>query len=157
VEVRERLDLETKRAGFNVEQMSAVQTVIRKEVEVVAGDAEGASEAGRPQAEQRAVNIGKAEFALGLRRIDKARVLLRRVHSTGSDPIEVPIQTNGVEYVVRTPVPVAAIFEIFKAGDRLGFKLDDTSYSTSVPLVRWRLAKVASMTGWRCSSQSSAA
>ena len=42
VEVRERLDLETERAGFNVEQVSAVQTVIRKEVEVVAGDAEGA-------------------------------------------------------------------------------------------------------------------
>jgi hypothetical protein len=34
--------------------------------------------------------------------------------------------------------------------------LDDTSSSTSVPWVRWRLASVASIAGWHSNSQSSA-
>jgi hypothetical protein len=42
MKIRQRLDLKPERAGFNVEQVSAVLPVDREKVKVIAGDAEGA-------------------------------------------------------------------------------------------------------------------
>lgn len=55
MKIGQRLDLETE--WFKVEPVSAVPAVAREKVEVIATDAES-MKAGRPQADQRAVDVG---------------------------------------------------------------------------------------------------
>ena len=88
---------------------------------MVARDAEGAREAGRPQADQRAVDVAETEFALGLGGIDEARAGLRRIHRASADPPEVPVQADRVEDVARIPALVAATLEVFETRDRFRF------------------------------------
>src|SRR3979490_1940593 len=91
-------------------------------MEGVARDAEGAREAGRPEADQRALDAAETEFALGFGRVDEARATLWRIHSTGADPTEVPVQADRIEDVARIPPLVAAALEVFETRDR--FRLD---------------------------------
>src|ERR1700722_19873120 len=84
-------------------------------------DAEGSREAGRPQADQSAVDVAESELALGLGRVDEARAWLWRIHSPSADSCEVPVQADRVEDIARISVRVAATLEVFEARDRFHF------------------------------------
>ena len=79
MKIHQGFDAETKRACLDLQQMSAMPAVVRKEVEVIAGNTEGAREAGGPQADQRAVDPGELELALGFCCIDEACAGRRRI------------------------------------------------------------------------------
>src|SRR5580658_877002 len=99
----------------DVEQVAAMLTVSRQEMQVIAGYAEGAREPGRPQPDQGSFDIGEIEFALRLGGVDQARSGFGRVHGSGSHALEESVEPDGVEDVSGPPEAVAARLQIIEA------------------------------------------
>ena len=84
-------------------------TILGDEVKMISRNAEGAGEAGRPQADERPFDMLEVKFALGFRGLClyKARTFLRWTDRSGANGREVAIKAHRIEDVRRIAQGVA--------------------------------------------------
>src|ERR1700722_19314876 len=111
--------------------MAALRPVIRKEMEVISGDIEGAGKLWRPDPDQRTLSVLEVELGLNGGCFREGQAVHGGLHRTGMHLVEVSVDAKGIEEILRIAVSVADTLQTLKAIDFLSYLIlvcDEMNY-----------------------------
>src|SRR5260370_37161094 len=110
--------------------MSAMLTVLGDEVEMISRNAERTGEAGRPQTNERAIDIVEVKFALRFCSLGEAHPISRRTDSSGAHGRKAAVKSKRVKDVRGGSEAVALSLQGGEVRKRPSHQVDLMSTST---------------------------
>jgi hypothetical protein len=131
VEIDQRLHSQLQLGRGTVEEMSTMPTVLGDEMEMISRNAERTGEAGRPQTNERAVDIVEVKFSLRFCRLGEAHSFFRWTDRSGAHVRKAAVKPKRVKNVAGGPKAVALRLQGSEVRDRPSLHVDLWSKSSN--------------------------